>query len=65
MEKFNCSDLISKFFVILANAYMDVGGTIPWMESVESRLERRPRATQEPKPESNHIKSPHRGHFKY
>jgi hypothetical protein len=30
---------------------MDVGGTIPWMESVESSRERRPRATQEAKAE--------------
>ena len=31
---------------------MDVGGTIPWMESVESRLERRPRATHGDKAEA-------------
>jgi hypothetical protein len=30
---------------MLANTNMNVGGTIPWMESVESKLERRPRAT--------------------
>jgi len=35
---------------MLVNAYMDVGGTIPGMESVESSPERRLRATQEPKP---------------
>ena len=28
-------------------AYMDVGSTIPWMESVESSREQRPRATQD------------------
>jgi len=30
---------------------MDVGGTIPWMESVESSLEQRPRATHGDKAE--------------
>ena len=34
--------------------YMDVVGTIPGMESVESRLERRPRATQEAKAETRY-----------
>jgi hypothetical protein len=41
-----------QLFVILADAYMDVGDTIPWMESVESRLERRPRATHGDKAEA-------------
>ena len=31
------------------DAYMDVGGTIPWMESVESSLERRPREKHDSK----------------
>ena len=39
--------------VILANAYMNVGVTIPWMESVESPLERRPRATHGAKAEAS------------
>jgi len=30
--------------VILTNTYMGVGGTIPWIESVESSWERRPRS---------------------
>ena len=34
--------------------YMDVVGTIPGMESVESRLERRPRATLEAKAETRY-----------
>ncbi len=38
--------------VIPANAYMDVGGTIPWLDSVESSLERRPRATHGDKVEA-------------
>jgi len=29
------------------DAYMEVGGTIPWMESVESSLEQRPRKCRE------------------
>jgi len=60
VKRFNIENF-SKLTAILANAYMEevrprsgreaglghVGGTIPWMESVESRLERRPRTTQE------------------
>ena len=36
---------------LTTDACMDAGGTIPWMESVESSRERRPRATQEAKAE--------------
>ena len=35
-----------------ADDYMDVVGTIPRMESIESSLEQRPRATQEAKVEN-------------
>jgi len=43
LRKFRNDD--EEKFVIHANASMDVGVTIPWMKSVESRLVRRPRAT--------------------
>jgi len=38
---------------MLVNAYMDVGGTIPGMESVESSPEPRPRATHGAKAETS------------
>ena len=39
------------------------GGTIPWMESVESSLEQRPRATQETKPKPSMTKDFQYGHM--
>ena len=37
---------------------MDAGGTIPWMESVESSREQRPRVTQEQLPRMSRTADP-------
>ena len=39
------------------DAYIEVGGTIPWKESVESSLERRPRVKQESEPRKQEPRS--------